>query len=89
VIAAHAATDGTPTTADPTCTLHLNYLRGDDYTANGGHWANPAGHPAPSVRYRFTTRDGHAAVVRDPIHGWAFLPVECLHLPTPLYNDND
>jgi hypothetical protein len=39
--------------------------------------------------YRFTTRDGQAAVVRDPALGWGFLPLGCVTRPTALYNDND
>jgi hypothetical protein len=87
--AAHAATDGTEVPASPDCTFHLNYLQGDDFATNGGHWADPAGHPGSTVRYRFTTRDGGAAVVRDEALGWGFLPVDCVQRPTDLYNDND
>ena len=86
---AHEATDGTPVPADVSCTVHLNYLQGDDFAGNGGHWADPAGHPGASVRYRFTTRDGKAVVVRDEVLGWGFLPVGCVTRPAELFNDND
>ncbi|MEU1417086.1 hypothetical protein [Streptomyces sp. NPDC005731] len=42
---------------------------------------------AATVMYRFTTRDGRAAVIRDPNRGWGFLPIGCVTLPSPLYND--
>ena len=86
---AHQATDGTPAPANTNCTLYLNYFHGTDFTTNGGHWATPAGAPGASIRYRFTTRDGQAVVVRDSTHGWGFLPIGCLTRPTQLYNDND
>jgi hypothetical protein len=86
---AHAATDGTPVPANTACTLYLNYFHGTDFTANGGHWANPAGTPDATVRYRFTTRDGQAAVVRDESRGWVFLPTTCVQHPAQLFNDDD
>ncbi|WP_410573778.1 hypothetical protein [Amycolatopsis sp. cmx-4-61] len=86
---AHQATDGSSVPADPTCTLYFNYFHGTDFTANGGHWATPAGAPQGSVRYRFTTRDGQAVVVRDSVLGWGFLPIGCVQRPASLYNDND
>jgi hypothetical protein len=86
---AHQATDGTPVPTNPTCILHYNYFHGTDYPDNGGHWADPASTPQPTVRYRFTTRDGQAAVVRDTVLGWGFLPVRCVQRPANLYNDND
>ncbi|MEU1592581.1 hypothetical protein ABZ468_06895 [Streptomyces sp. NPDC005708] len=39
--------------------------------------------------YRFTTRDGQAAVVPDSDLGWGFLPIGCVTRPSALYNDND
>ncbi len=86
---AHQAGDGTPAPANPSCTLYYNYFYGTDYPNNGGHWANPAGAVQSTVYYRFTTRDGGAVVVRDPVLGWGFLPIGCVQRPTALYNDND
>jgi hypothetical protein len=87
---AHAATDGTLVPANPACRLFYNYFHGTDFTGNGGHWADPAtGTTGGTVRYRFTTNDGAAVVVRDTTLGWGFLPVDCVQRPTPLYNDND
>lgn len=51
--------------------------------------SGPAGSAASSVQYRFTTRDGAAAVIRDPVLGWGFLPVGCVTRPAVLRNDND
>ncbi|MEU5691773.1 hypothetical protein [Actinosynnema sp. NPDC020468] len=85
---AHEATDGTSVAAG-TCTLYYNYFHGTDFPSNGGHWANPAGPVGGSVRYRFTTLDGRAAVVRDPALGWGFVPLSCVTRPSPLYNDDD
>jgi hypothetical protein len=88
--AAHADTDGSPVPANPSCRLYFNYFYGTDFTSNGGRWANPAaGATASTVRYRFTTNDGAAVVVRDPALGWGFLPIGCVQRPAPLYNDND
>jgi hypothetical protein len=89
--AAHAATDGSPAAANTGCTLYYNYFHGTNFAGggNGGHWADPSGHPAGSVQYRFTTPDGQAAVVRDHTLGWGFLPVGCVTRPAPLFNDND
>jgi hypothetical protein len=87
---AHKATDGTPVPADTSCRLFYNYFYGTDFTANGGHWANPAAGPtSATVRYRFTTNDGAAVVVRDPVQGWGFLPTGCVTRPGQLFNDND
>jgi hypothetical protein len=71
------------------CTLFYNYFYGTDYQHNGGHWADAAGTVQSTVHYRFTTRDGKAAVVRDTVLGWGFLSLECVQRPTNLYNDND
>jgi hypothetical protein len=86
---AHEATDGTSVPANTGCTLYFNYFYGTDFTSNGGHWATAAGAPQGSVRYRFTTRDGQAVVVRDTVLGWGFLPIGCVQRPGSLYNDND
>jgi hypothetical protein len=88
---AHRATDGSPVPANTGCTLYLNYFHGTGFAggANGGHWANPAGAPGSSVRYRFTTLDGRAVVVRDTTLGWGFLPIGCVQRPATRYNDND
>jgi hypothetical protein len=86
---AHAAGDGTASPANTGCTLYYNYFYGTDFTSNGGHWADPAGAPSGTVMYRFTTRDGQAAVVRDSNLGWGFLPIGCVTRPSDLYNDND
>lgn len=86
---AHATGDGTASPADPACTLYDNYFYGTDFTSNGGHWADAAGNASGTVMYRFTTRDGQAAVVRDPVLGWGFLPIGCVTRPAALYNDND
>lgn len=88
---AHQATDGSPVPAHTGCTLYFNYFSGTSFAggANGGHWANPAGAPQSSVQYRFTTLDGQAAVVRDTMLGWGFLPIGCVQRPANLYNDND
>lgn len=87
---AHQATDGTSSTTNG-CTLFFNYFVGTDFAsgANGGHWASPAGTASASVAYRFTTRDGQAAVVRDPALGWGFVPITCVNRPAALFNDND
>jgi hypothetical protein len=89
--AAHEATDGSTVPSNPGCTLYYNYFHGTDFAggANGGHWADPAGSPASTVQYRFTTVDGNAAVVRDHTLGWGFLPIGCVTRPSPLFNDND
>ncbi|KUJ35926.1 hypothetical protein AB0N87_38580 [Streptomyces sp. NPDC093228] len=86
---AHATGDGTASPADTGCTLYYNYFHGTDFTSNGGHWADAAGTASATVMYRFTTRDGRAAVVRDPSRGWGFLPIGCVTRPSALYNDND
>lgn len=85
---AHEATDGTavPTTG---CTLDYNYFYGTDFATGGGHWANAAGAVQPTVRYRFTTLDGRAAVVRDSALGWGFVPIGCITRPATVYDDND
>lgn len=85
---AHEATDGTSVPATG-CTLNYNYFYGTDFAAGGGHWANAAGTVQSTVRYRFTTLDGAAAVVRDSALGWGFVPVSCITRPSPLFNDND
>ncbi|MGI8666392.1 MAG: hypothetical protein ACR2N4_10225 [Jatrophihabitans sp.] len=87
--AAHATDHGTNAPANPACTVYFNYFYGTDFTANGGHFANPAGPAAATVGYRFTTRDGQAVVVQDPNLGWGFLPIGCLQRPATLYNDDD
>lgn len=86
---AHATGDGTASPANTGCTMYFNYFYGTDFTSNGGHWANPAGTSSATVMYRFTTRDGQAAVVRDSRLGWGFLPIGCVTRPSALYNDND
>ncbi|MER5917305.1 hypothetical protein ABT124_45005 [Streptomyces sp. NPDC001982] len=86
---AHATGDGTVSPANTGCTLYYNYFHGTDFTSNGGNWADSAGAPSGTVMYRFTTRDGQAAVVRDPNLGWGFLPIACVTRPSALYNDND
>ncbi|GAA5196494.1 hypothetical protein GCM10023322_65530 [Rugosimonospora acidiphila] len=87
--AAHQAGDGTAVPANPACELYYNYFYGTDFGSNGGHWATPAGTVGSTVRYRFTTNDGAAVVVRDPVLGWGFLPIGCVQRPATLYNDND
>jgi hypothetical protein len=88
---AHQATDGSAVPANAGCTLYYNYFYGTSFAggANGGHWANAAGHPGSTVMYRFTTLDRQAVVVRDPNLGWGFLPIGCVTRPGTLYNDND
>lgn len=86
---AHATDHGTTVPANPACTVYYNYFYGTDFTANGGHWADPAGSAGSTVGYRFTTRDGQAVVISDPVHGWGFLPIGCVSRPTALYNDDD
>lgn len=88
---AHEAVDGTEVPANTGCTVHYNYFYGTDFAggANGGHWAHPAGAAASTVKYRFTTLDRRAVVVRDPVRGWGFLPINCVLRPTQLYNDDD
>jgi hypothetical protein len=93
--ARHVADNGTPVPAhpeNPACQLHYNYFHGTDFTNNGGHWANPAaGTIGLTVRYRFTTNDQAAVVVRDDTLGWGFLPIGCVERPAPpqLHNDDD
>ncbi|GAA3453430.1 hypothetical protein [Dactylosporangium matsuzakiense] len=88
--AAHEATDGSAAPAVSGCTLYYNYFHGSDFAANGGHWANPAaGGIGATVRYRFTTNDGAAAIVRDDVQGWGFVPIGCVTRPARLFNDND
>jgi hypothetical protein len=86
---AHATGDGTAIPANTGCALYYNYFYGSDFTSNGGHWADSPGYASSSVFYRFTTRDGQAVVVRDPVYGWAFLPIGCVDIDIPVYNDND
>lgn len=86
---AHDATDGTGIPANTGCLLYYNYFYGTDFPSNGGSWANAAGYASSTVYYRFTTRDGQAVVVRDPVYGWAFLPIGCVNIDIPTYNDND
>jgi hypothetical protein len=90
---AHGATDGTKVPARR-CTLFYNYFRGNRFArgANAGHLADKGGKTTKGhVFYRFTTLDGHAAVVRDPVRGWGFVPVGCIDRPPPehLHNDDD
>ncbi len=87
--AAHATDHGTNVAADPACTVYYNYFLGTDFSSNGGHWSNPAGPAAATVGYRFTTRDGQAVVISDPVQGWGFLPIGCVTRPSALYNDDD
>lgn len=88
--AAHVAQDGSAVPAG-SCTLYYNYFVGTNFAggANGGHWADAAGSASSTVYYRFTTLDGHAAVVRDPALGWGFVPLGCVTRPGQLYNDDD
>lgn len=86
---AHATGDGTAIPANPACALYYNYFYGTSFPSNGGHWANSPGNAGSTVYYRFTTRDGAAAVVRDPNLGWAFIPISCVNIDIPVYNDND
>jgi len=86
---AHAGGDGTAIPANTGCTIDYNYFYGTNFPSNGGAWANAAGPASSTVYYRFTTRDGQAAVVRDPVYGWGFLPIGCVDIDIPVYNDND
>lgn len=86
---AHQAVDGTEVPANPACTMYYNYFSGSDLLNDGGRWANPAGVPQGTVRYRYTTRDCGAVVVRDYVLGWGFLPRACVQRPTILHNDDD
>ena len=88
--AAHEATDGTVVPAGA-CPLYYNYFVGTDFAggANGGHWNHFAGTTESTVRYRFSTLDGGAAVVRDTTLGWGFTPASCVGRPATLFNDND
>jgi hypothetical protein len=86
---AHATGDGTAIPANPGCALYYNYFYGTSFPGNGGHWADSPGNASSTVYYRFTTRDGGAAVVRDPNLGWAFVPIGCVNIDIPVYNDND
>jgi hypothetical protein len=87
---AHDATDGTVVAAGA-CPLYYNYFVGTNFAggANGGHWNHLAGSTASTVRYRFTTLDNGAAVVRDTALGWGFAPASCVGRPTTVFNDND
>ncbi|MGV9563605.1 hypothetical protein [Streptomyces sp. NPDC003480] len=71
------------------CTLYYTYFYGTDFTSDGEHWGDAAGAPSGTVIYRFTTRDGQAAVVRDTNLCWRFLPIGCVTRPSALYYDND
>jgi len=87
---AHDAQDGTAADANTSCPLYYNYFHGTDFSSNGGHMANPAaGTTSATVRYRFTTRDDAAVVVRDPELGWGFLATGCVERPDQLFNDDD
>jgi hypothetical protein len=86
---AHDAGDGTAIPANTGCALYYNYFYGTSFPDNGGHWADSPGNASSTVYYRFTTRDGAAAVVRDPNYGWAFIPISCVDIDIPVYNDND
>lgn len=85
---AHKAETGSSVPANG-CTMYYNYFRGTDFASGGGHWANRAGSTGASVLYRFTTRDGKAAVVRDPTLGWGFVDASCVGRPERVHNDND
>ena len=87
--AAHATDHGTDEPANPACTVYFNYFHGSDYASNGGHWSDPAGSASSTVGYRFTTRDGQAVVIADPVRGWGFLPIGCVTRPAQLFNDDD
>ncbi|MCU1691695.1 MAG: hypothetical protein JWM64_786 [Frankiales bacterium] len=83
---AHAADTGSsaPTTG---CQLSYNYFHGTTFT--GGTLSKPVGAVGAKVLYRFTTRDGKAAVVRDPRLGWGFVPRACVKPAYKLWNTND
>lgn len=86
---AHDATDGTSVPAG-SCPFYYNYFYGSDFSSNGGHWANQTSNTSSGyVMYRFTTRDGGARVVRDPVLGWGFVPSWCVGETSTVYNDND
>jgi len=86
---AHVTGDGTFVHLLEPATLYYNYFRGQDFADGGGHWADPAGSASPAVAYRYTTLDGEAAVVRDPVLGWGFLPADAVGRPEQVYNDDD
>ena len=90
--AAHQATDGTRESIG-SCPFYYNYFYGSSWGSNGGHWANQTSNTSSGyVMYRFTTRDGGARVVRDPVLGWGFVPSWCVGAVGAdgvLHNDND
>jgi hypothetical protein len=86
---AHATGDGTAIPANSGCALYYNYFYGTSFGSNGGNWADSPGNASSTVYYRFTTLDGGAAVVRDPVYGWAFISTGCIDIDIPVYNDND
>jgi hypothetical protein len=90
---AHATGDGTDVWAS-NCPVYLNYFYGTDFASNGGRWNHYAGTVTGVVKYRFTTRDGGARVVRVPSTtaggiGWGFMPSSCVPRSSAVYNDND
>lgn len=92
--AAHKARTGTVVKLTGPCELRYNYFHGTRFDRNGGHWADSAGTipvDRTKVLYRFTTLDGQAAVVRDPVLGWGFVKSGCLARPFrfKVYNDAD
>ena len=86
---AHGDTDGSPIAVNPACTAYYNYFTSSYFTAGSLH--DTAGHPQPSVFYRYTANGGAAIAVRDPDLGWVFLGVSCVTdwNGVGFYNDND
>jgi hypothetical protein len=90
--APHAASDGTHVNVKKEGMLYYNYFSGRNL--HGGHWHTPAGKLKKTdyIKYRFTTYDGHRAVViKHKDFGWCFAPYDYIELPAKknLNNDND
>jgi len=75
---------------DPSCRINYNYFT--DTTFKSGVLRDPGGTIGSTGRvyYRYLTRDGQAAVIRDEVHGWGFVAKDCIDLSSaPKYNDPD
>lgn len=73
------------------CRFYYNYFQGSDFSKSGGHWAwSPGSTAGGTVKYRFTTLDGKAAVVLHPVMGWGFIARGCVNTSEiQLNNIND
>jgi cysteine-rich repeat protein len=74
--------DGTPAPLATDCTFYLNYFHGVNLSPG---FADPGGtlQAGDTVRYRYTSHDGGAALVRTACLGWGIIPRSCVAWPPP------